>query len=251
MIDSRRKAFIFLAIAFVLAIITALVVINQVQSAQQALSQTTSMPVADEDIPTYTEITSEMIDWVDVPVSDDSEGFAESTLNEDQILDSIVTVNLSEGDLITPNILRPQVDVPDDHRVVWLNSTDNVVLDQAVAEGDIIDIIVTDEDEEAEMLTTRSYEDVQVVQTDIPDEEEQEDGGESAEPAIKVSMDIEDAENFIHMQHTAEYIRVLLSNQVQQADAEEIEPQDEEEVEEIEEEEDDEEDDEDEDEDDD
>lgn len=55
---------------------------------------------------------------------------------------------MSEGDLFTDNILRSQVDIPMDHRIVWLNSTDNVVQDQPVAEGDIVDIIVTDDQDD-------------------------------------------------------------------------------------------------------
>ncbi|GAK06088.1 phage protein [Geomicrobium sp. JCM 19037] len=35
---------------------------------------------------------------------------------------------------------------------------------------------------------------------------------------IKVSMPISDAQAFIHFQHTADYIRILLANQVQQPD---------------------------------
>lgn len=74
MIDSKRKAFIFLTLAFILAIVTAFIVVNEIQNAQRALSETTPVPVAAEDIPTYSEITEDMIDWIDVP---SSEGFAE------------------------------------------------------------------------------------------------------------------------------------------------------------------------------
>ncbi|MDQ0337880.1 pilus assembly protein CpaB [Caldalkalibacillus uzonensis] len=203
MIDAKRKAFVFLTLAFILAVITGALILNEVRSIQADMVMV-KVAVAKQDLPTYTLISPDIVDWVEIPYSENMSSFV---TQEADLEDAIVIVNLSKGDLITRNILRSQMDLPDNHRVIWLNATNNVVMDQAVAEGDTVDIIITYQEGNSGLQTTTMFKNVSVVQRI-----DHEEGADE----IKISMSQEDAERFIHFQHTAEHIRVLLVNQIQQ-----------------------------------
>lgn len=206
MIDAKRKAMIFLTIAFILSVVTSVLVLNEVRSAQDSLGERTSVAVAASNIQPYSEINADMIEWVEIPQAD---GFTSFIRDLSDVQDAVTIVQLKEGDLLTHNILRSAADIPQDHRIVWLNATPNVVMDQAVAAGDTVDIVVTYTSEETDLTTTRVFENVEVIQRDQGSEET---------ANIKISLHINDAEQFIHFQNTADSIRVLLANQIQQTE---------------------------------
>lgn len=206
MIDAKRKAMIFLTVAFILSVVTSVLVLNEVRSAQDSLGERTSVAVAASNIQPYSEINAEMIEWVEIPQAD---GFTSFIRDLSDVQDAVTIVQLQEGDLLTHNILRSAADIPQDHRIVWLNATPNVVMDQAVVAGDTVDIVVTSTSEETDLTTTRVFENVEVIQRDQGSEET---------ANIKISLHINDAEQFIHFQNTADSIRVLLANQIQQTE---------------------------------
>ncbi|SDH74659.1 Flp pilus assembly protein CpaB [Alteribacillus persepolensis] len=206
MLDAKRKAMIFLAAAFILAVLATALILNEMRNVQASLGETIEVAVADENIPTYTEINEEMISWEEVPASTEISSYVRES---SELEGSISIVPVQQGDLMTKNILRSSVDVPDDHRVVWLNATNNVVMDQAVAEGDQVDIIVSYSSSNADQRTRRLFTSVDVVQRTESEEEE------DIPASIKVSLPIDEAEDLIHYQNTADQIRVLLVNQVQ------------------------------------
>ncbi|WP_416148236.1 SAF domain-containing protein [Salipaludibacillus sp. HK11] len=209
MIDAKRKAMIFLIVAFILAIITSVLVLDQIRAAQDSLGERTEVAVAASNIQTYSEITEDMIDWVEIPQVENLGSFVRDM---SELEGAISIVNLQDGDLLTSNILRTATEIPENHRIVWLNATSNVVLDQPVAAGDTIDIIVTYTPEDSALTTTRLFKQVDVIQ--------REEIGEELSN-IKISLPIIEAEKFIHFQNTADSIRILLSNQVQQPGQEE------------------------------
>ncbi|GAA0376176.1 Flp pilus assembly protein CpaB [Bacillus horti] len=201
MIDSKRKAFIFLTLAFLLAVFAASLFVSEVRKAQEALGETVQVAVANVDIATYTEITEDMVRWVDIPRNEHLE--SSFIRHSNDFLDSISIVYVREGEIVTKNMMRSKVDLPEDHRIVWLNASDNVLIDQQVGEGDIVDIIISYE-QESNRITKRLFTDIAVVSS-----ERGEEGS-----VVKVSVPIEDAENLIHYQNHARQIRVLLVNQV-------------------------------------
>ncbi|MGM7703776.1 Flp pilus assembly protein CpaB [Pseudalkalibacillus sp. Hm43] len=202
MIDAKRKAFIFLTLAFLLAVVAAGFIINQIQMAQESLGETVEVAAADGDIQSYTTLEAGDIQWVEMPKTAQVDSFIQKS---DDIEDSISIVNLKEGDLVTKSVVRKKIDIPANHRVVWLNPGENVLVDQGVAEGDLVDVISVLENKEKGVTTQRLLENVQVVQM-----EEREEGP----PAIKVSLSVEDAEKLIFTQNAAKQIRVLRVNQV-------------------------------------
>jgi Flp pilus assembly protein CpaB len=204
MIDAKRKAFIFLTLAFLLAVAAAGFIINQIQMAQESLGETVRVAAASNDIASYTEIGDDDIKWVEMPKTAQLDSFIKKT---DDIDGSIAIVKVKEGDLITKSIVRKKIDIPADHRVVWLNPGENVIIDQGVAEGDLVDIISVIENKEKGILTNQLLKNVKVVQIEKSKDPEE-------PPKIKVSLSVADAERLIYSQNAALQIRVLRVNQV-------------------------------------
>ncbi|RYI25293.1 hypothetical protein EVU96_24410 [Bacillus infantis] len=200
MIDSKRKAIIFLTLSFLLALIAAGVILVQINQTQQKLGKTIAVAAASKDITSYHEIEESDIKWVELPQSSAYESFI---TDEKDLKEAITVIDLKEGDLLTSTLVRKKLDIPADERVVWLNATEIVLIDQLVAEGDLVDIIVTQEIKGA-LKTNRILENIPVVQV-----EEQEEGA----PRIKISLSIDQAESVIHYQNSAVQIRVLRVNQ--------------------------------------
>ncbi|SFE74165.1 Flp pilus assembly protein CpaB [Alteribacillus iranensis] len=206
MLDAKRKAMIFLAAAFIFAVLATALILNEIRNAQASIGETIKVAVADEDIPTYTELKEDMVSWEEVPASSSISSYVREA---SELEGSISIVPVKKGDLLTKNIVRSSLEIPQDHRVVWLNATDNVVMDQAIAEGDQVDIVVTYSSSSSDTRTRRLFKSVDVVQRAEPEEEE------DIPASLNVSLPIEDAEDLIHYQNTADQIRVLLVNQVQ------------------------------------
>lgn len=200
MIDSKRKAFIFLSISFLLALVTAGVILVQINQAQEKLGKTVLVAAASKSITSYHEIKDSDFKWVEMPVTS---AYSSFITDKNDLSEAITVINVKEGDLLTKSLVRKKLDIPDNERVVWLNATEIVLIDQLVAEGDLVDIIVAYETPEG-LKTTRVMQSVQVVQV-----EEQEEGS----PRVKVSLPVDKAELLIHHQNSGKQIRVLRVNQ--------------------------------------
>lgn len=201
MIDSKRKAIIFLTISFILAIVTAGVVLVQISQAQERLGEMIEVASVGKDVSSYTEIKADDIEWVKFPRTN---AYSSFITDPKDLEDVISVVNLKSGDILTKSLVRKKLDIPANERVVWLNATDIVLIDQQVAEGDLVDVIVSREIEKS-VETKRLLSNIKVVQI--------EKGIEDTE-SIKISLPIADAEQLIHYQNFAKQIRVLRVNQV-------------------------------------
>ncbi|MCR2823697.1 Flp pilus assembly protein CpaB [Lederbergia panacisoli] len=209
MISAKRKAFIFLTIAFLLAIMTGWFINSQVSEAKELMGQSVKVAVAKNDVSAYTEITPEMIDWLSIPKSSAVSSFLTS---EKEMEDHLFIVNMKKGDLITRNLIRSRVDIPEGYRIVWLNPTENVIMDQEIFVGDKVDIISSfKSDNEGRIETKRIMNNIDVIQSESIQLEDKNNTG----MAIKVSLTIQQAEQLIHMQNTADQIRVLRVNQLE------------------------------------
>ncbi|MFC5464260.1 Flp pilus assembly protein CpaB [Lederbergia graminis] len=207
MISAKRKAFFFLTIAFILAVVTGWFITSQVSEAKELMGQSIKVAVAKKELPAYTEITPEMVEWLSVPKSSAVSSFI---TNEKDLEEHLLIVDVKKGDLLTDNILRARVDIPEGHRVVWLNPTQNVIMDQAIYNGDKVDIIASYKlDNGGKIETKRILNEISVIQSENVQLENNRSG-----TAIKVSLTLEQAEQLIHLQNTAEQIRVLRINQL-------------------------------------
>ncbi|TMN23275.1 hypothetical protein FH966_10420 [Lentibacillus cibarius] len=211
MVDAKRKAFIFLLLAFILAVIAGGLIINQLQAIAESSGETETITVATaaKNINSYEKLQSGDIAWTEIPVTEQSGNFIE---NKSQIDDAMIVVDMEKGNFITSNILRTTHSIPSDHRIVNLNVTDNVIMDQDVAPGEKVDIIVVYK-KDGNMLSERLFSGVSVVQMEKVDNQE-------AKPAVKVSLTVEKARQLIYYQNVAEQIRVLRINGVDEKPAE-------------------------------
>ncbi|MEH7346244.1 SAF domain-containing protein [Bacillus sp. JJ1532] len=200
MIDAKRKAIIFLTISFLLAIVAAGVILVQINQAQQKLGKTVAVATAAKDIKSYHEIKESDIEWIQMP---QSSAYSSLIRSENDFKDAISVAEVKEGELLTKALVRKKLDIPINDRVVWLNATKIVLIDQDVAEGDLVDIIVSEE-VNGSLQTKRQFQNVSVVQVEKQNE------GPSR---IKISLNVENAERIIHYQNSAVQIRVLLVNQ--------------------------------------
>jgi hypothetical protein len=121
---------------------------------------------------------------------------------------------MKEGDILTRNVLRSKIDIAKGHRVVWLNPTENVVIDENVTEGDRVDIIVSTEEKNS-ITTKRALSNVSVVEVD-----DVKDPKAIHKSKIKVSLSVEDAEKLIHYQNTAKQLRILRVNELEGSEEE-------------------------------
>lgn len=202
MIDSKRKAIIFLTISFILAVVTAGVVLVQISQAQERLGETVEVASVTKDVQSYRELDMNDIEWVKLPKNSAYSSF----ITDKSDLEEVITiVNLKSGDLLTKNLVRKKLDIPANERVVWLNATDLVLIDQQVTEGDLVDVIVSREVEK-KVETKRLLSNIKVVQIEKDDV--------VGSKNIKISLPLEQAEKLIHYQNFAKQIRVLRVNQV-------------------------------------
>jgi len=209
MLDARRKAIIFFVLALVMATIASAIVVNEWNKVRSAWGETVRVAIAAADIQPYTAITQEMIEWQSLPKQFVTAGFI--TESQKQVLkDSIALVEIHKGDFLTPNVIRARANVSPGERIVWLNISDNLFLDQIVAPGDRVDLIVTHQ-EGGNLVTERLFSDVLVIQRETDDK---------GKMVVKVVLPLSDAERLIYYQNTAKQIRVLLSDQVERKTAE-------------------------------
>lgn len=207
MIDAKRKALIFLTLAFILAVVAAGFILNQIRMAQESLGETVKVAAAGSDIRSYTSLEKSDIEWVEMPRSSQVSSFIQ---DEKDLDEAIAVVNLNDGDILTKNVVRKKLDIPAENRVVWLNPTSNVVIDQAITEGDLVDVYSVMETKSS-VTTERLLQTVPVVQLE---KIQSDNDDESFGPAIRVSLDLEQAEKLIHAQNTAKQIRILRVNQI-------------------------------------
>ena len=159
MIDSKRKAIIFLTISFILAVVTAGVILVQISQAQERLGETVEVASVTKNVPSNTAIDMSVIEWVKFPKNN-----ATSFITDKGDLEDVITlVDLTEGDLLTKNLVRKKLDIPANERVVWLNATDIVLEDQFAEVGDLVDIIVSRE-LERKVETRRLLSNIKVVE---------------------------------------------------------------------------------------
>jgi Flp pilus assembly protein CpaB len=212
MVDAKRKALIFLVVAFILAVVTAGVVLNEIRKAQQNLTETTKVAALERNIKSNEAITSSKIKWVEIPKNAAVSNFIQS---EGDLKNQVVLTDMKDGDILTKNVLRSKIDISKGHRVVWLNPTENVLIDENVTEGDRVDIVVSMEEKNV-MTTKRALKGIHVVEVD----DDVEIAKNKRTSVIKVSLSIEDAEKLIHYQNTAQQIRILRVNELEEENTE-------------------------------
>lgn len=201
MVESKRKAFIFLLLAFILAVIAAGLIIKQLQVIAESTGETIKVAVAKQDINSYDELTSRNVEWIHIPLTDHVRNFIQQ---KSELENTISIVDLEEGNFITPNMIRSKSSIPPNERIVQLNVTQNVIIEEPLTEGDKVDVIVVYEESEG-TVASLLFEEIPVVQVTA-------NSGDGNDGIIRVSVSIQDAQDLIYYQNIAKQIRVLRLN---------------------------------------
>lgn len=200
MLEAKRRAAIFLLLAFILAAVTGYLVLEKVKELNAELGGMTSIYIAKGSIPSRSPIEASQVTKMDIPnkfVTDNH------ILSVDEFEHQVSIVPLNPGDIITKNMIKPVSNLQDaNNRLVTMYRTDKVQFDQVLTALDRVDIIVST-NENGEKKTEVFMKDVLVAFAK---------GTNENFSGIAVEVTAEQAPHLIHKQNYAEHIRVLKAN---------------------------------------
>lgn len=196
MIEAKRRAIIFLALALVLGGSSVYLFLQRAAALETEMGEYVTLVVADVDIAPREKITRDMLTTTSMP-----RRFAQPTFitDMDQAVKSVAIVPLPKGELLTSTVLRESSKLPKDVRRVTIVSGGNTFFDQAVAPGDRVDITATFS-EKGQLVTRLIFQDLDVLAADE---------GNKGQPVIQVAISVQDTIRLIQLQNTAQNLRVL------------------------------------------
>lgn len=211
-LEAKRRAAIFLILAFLLAAVAGYLVLEKVKQLNAELGGMVEIYVSNGDIPARTLLQSNQITKMEIPQKFLTDSHITS---EKEIIGQVSVVPLNKGDMITNNMLKNYSNLQNENnRLVALYRTENVQFDQEVAALDRVDIIVSQE--------TNGKKNTKLFMKDVMVAYASGTGEKFSGVAVEVSA--EDATKLIHMQNYAEHIRVLKANVGQELAATEEAP---------------------------
>jgi Flp pilus assembly protein CpaB len=201
MLESKRRATIFLLLAFLLASVAGYLVYEKVKSLNSELGGMTTIFVAKSNIPARTLIQENQITTMEIPnkfyVKDSH------VIDKEDFVDTVLVVPVNKGHIITENMLKPFSNLRNENnRLVSMYPSEKVQFDQEIAALDRVDIIVSTDD--------NGKQKTEIFMRDVPVAYAQGEGKDFAGVALEVSM--EDAPKLIHIQNYADKVRVLKAN---------------------------------------
>ncbi|MFC7685701.1 Flp pilus assembly protein CpaB [Ureibacillus sp. GCM10028918] len=200
MLEAKRRAAIFLLLAFILAAVAGYLVLEKVKQLNAELGGMVEVYVSNGDIPARTLLQSNQLTKMEIPQKFLT---ASHVTDENDILGQVSVVPLEKGDMITQNMLKSYSNLQNENnRLVALYRTDKIQFDQEIAALDRVDIVVSIEKE--------GNKSTELFMKDVAVSFAQGTGEKFAGIGVEVSS--EDATKLIHMQNYAEYIRVLKAN---------------------------------------
>ena len=210
MLESKRKAIIFIILSVLLAVTAGFLVLKKVQALNTNLGTSVKIFVASKEISSRSLITPENVKTDEIPKK-----FLEDyhITNVDELVNKVSVVPLSEGDVITKNILKQASSVVDeDNRLITLMQNERVFFDETLEALDRVDIIVSHRFNGKEE-TTVFMKDVKVARAAKKDNKFR---------GVQLEVSMEKAPELIHMQNYADSLRVIKAN-VGKQDTQEVE----------------------------
>jgi Flp pilus assembly protein CpaB len=200
MLESKKRAAIFLILAFLLASVAGYLVLQKVRDLNAELGGMTKIYVAKGDIPARTLIQESQITTMEIPNRFLNKAHV---TNKDDLVNMVLVVPLSKEEIITKNMLKPFSNLrKENNRLVAMYPSEKVQFDQVIETLDRVDIIVSTEN--------NGKPKTEIFMRDVPVAFAQGEGEKFAGVALEVSM--EDAPKLIHMQNYADKVRVLKAN---------------------------------------
>lgn len=200
MLESKKRAGIFLILAFLLASVAGYLVLQKVRDLNAELGGMTKIYVAKGDIPARTLIKESQITTMEIPNKFVNKAHV---TKKDELVNMVLVVPLSNGEIITKNMLKPFSNLrKENNRLVAMYPSEKVQFDQVIEALDRVDIIVS--------TKINGKPKTEIFMRDVPVAYAQGTGDKFAGVALEVSM--EDAPKLIHIQNYADKVRVLKAN---------------------------------------
>ncbi|WLR52586.1 SAF domain-containing protein [Bacillus tianshenii] len=200
MLESKRRAIILLIISFLLAAVAGFLILQKMKELNTQLGAKVEVYVAAGDIASRTLIQPDQIKTIEMPQKYANESFVTS---ESALKGKVTVVPLSEGDLITKNIIKPATVLRDEnHRLVTMLASEKIRFDQELEALDRVDIIISNVVND-KPVTKVFMKDVLVAMVAKNND---------SFSGVALEIPFEEASKLIHQQHYAQMIRVLKSN---------------------------------------
>ncbi|RNB78713.1 flp pilus assembly protein CpaB [Brevibacillus nitrificans] len=200
MLESKRRAIIFLALSLILAATAGFLFLKKIKDLNSQLGEMVDIYVASTDIASRSLIAPDQIKTMQIPKKYADHSYVTDKLS---LKNQVTVVPLSEGDIITKNIIKPAATVRDqNNRLVTVYASGNIVFDQQLEALDRVDIIVSHE-VNGKSATEVFMKDVPVAMVAKTDDQFK---------GVALEMPFEQVPAFIHQQHYAEVMRILKAN---------------------------------------
>ncbi|MGZ0050948.1 flp pilus assembly protein CpaB [Brevibacillus gelatini] len=200
MLESKRRAIIFLVLSFLLAALAGFLFLKKIKDMNAQLGEMVEIYEANVDIPSRALIQPDQLTTRQIPKKYADDSYVVDKLS---LKNQVTVVPLSKGDVITKNILKPANIVRDqNNRLVTVYASGNVMFDQELEALDRVDIIISTT-EGGKPVTKVFMKDVPVAMVAKSDNKFK---------GVALELPFEDVPKFIHQQHYAELIRILKAN---------------------------------------
>lgn len=200
MLESKRRAIIFLSISLLLAFFAGLFFLQKMKELNSELGGMTKIYVTATDIPSRTLLQPNHVKQEEIPNRYVNNSYV---TNVEDLIDMVLVVPLVDGDIITKSMLKPVSNATDENnRLVTILQSERIRFDEELEGLDRVDIVVSHKFD-GKPVTEVFMKDVLVAS--VMKSEKQFSG-----VALEVSAD--DAPRIIHMQNYADSIRILKAN---------------------------------------
>ncbi|MBM7588254.1 pilus assembly protein CpaB [Bacillus pakistanensis] len=200
MLESKRKAIIFIVLSLLLALTAGFLVLKKVQALNTNLGTTVQVYVASDEISSRSIITPNNVKTEEIP----KKYLKKYHVTEvKDLAGKVSVVPLSEGDIITKNILKDvSAVVEENNRLITLMKSERVFFDQRLEALDRVDIIVSHRFNDKEE-TSIFMKDVKVAMVAKKDNDFQ---------GVQLEVPLDKAPELIHMQNYADSLRIIKAN---------------------------------------
>ncbi|MGG4417154.1 flp pilus assembly protein CpaB [Brevibacillus agri] len=197
MLESKRRAIIFLVLSFLLAALAGFLFLKKIKDMNAQLGEMVEIYEANVDIPSRALIQPDQLTTRQIPKKYADDSYVVDKLS---LKNQVTVVPLSKGDVITKNILKPANMVRDqNNRLITVYASGNIMFDQELEALDRVDIIIS---------TTKGGQPVtEVFMKDVPVAMVAK--SDNKFKGVALELPFEDVPKFIHQQHYAELMRIL------------------------------------------
>lgn len=200
MLESKRRAMIFIGLSILLAAIAGFMFLKKVQALNTDLGSMAEVYVASGDISSRAELQPDQVEKKQMP----KQYVSSSNITDKQdLIHKVSVVPLSKGDTITKNMLKSVSDVRDKNdRLISMFASDKIGFDQELEALDRVDIIVSKKENDKKK-SEYFMQDVKVAMVASK---------KNKFKGVLLEVPSEEAPKLIQAQNYADSIRILKAN---------------------------------------